>query len=326
MKGYRLKRKRPVLRRRDKCLLGWLHSLSPTLTRYTNFRPDTLIGWHRKYVKNYWKHISKPGKRGGAGRPRLCASVRRIIVAIKTQNPRYGAGRISAIVSNQLGMTVSKSTVRNVLKRHRFRPTTPPGPLSTQSWKSFLNNQRADTASMDFKVVFDWRARPVYILNIIDHARRKLLACRATYHPSSSWVAQQLRNVFPFDKHPRRVLMDNDSIFLPIANTTLPNMGIEVVRTSVRSPWQNGIVERFNRTLKEELLDHIIPISDRHLNRLLAQYQNFYNTARPHQANTGESPCAGKRAANETAYTRGILCAEALPWFGGLHHSYRLAA
>ena len=48
MKGYRHKRKRPMLKRWQKFLLGWLHSRSPTFTRYTNFRPETLVGWHSK--------------------------------------------------------------------------------------------------------------------------------------------------------------------------------------------------------------------------------------------------------------------------------------
>lgn len=323
MKGYRLKRKRPVLGRWDKCLLGWLYMLSPTLTRYTNFQPETLIGWHRRYVKRWWAHICASGRRRVVGRPRLCASVKQIILDIKEQNPLYGAERISAIISKQLGVTVSESSVRNVLRRRRINPTSPRHP---QSWKTFLNNQGFRMTSMDFKVVFDWRTKPLYILNIIDHARRKLVACSSTYNPSSAWVTQQLRNAFPFDDTPRRMLMDNDSIFLPIAAKTLPSMGIEVVRTSFHSPWQNGIVERFNRTLTEELLDHIIPINARHLNRLLAEYQQFYNTARPHQVNGGESPCADMRAANEASFTPGMLRAEPVPWLGGLHHSYRLAA
>ena len=73
------------------------------------------------------------------------------------------------------------------------------------------------------------------------------------------------------------------------------------------------MVERFNRTLTEELLDHVIPLSALHINQLIKKYQTFYNTARPHRA-------------NDVALTPGALHAEAIPWLGGLHHSYRRAA
>ena len=57
----------------------------------------------------------------------------------------------------------------------------------------------------------------------------------------------------------------HDSIFIPLVTTTLPNMGIKVVRTSFGCPKQNGVVERFNRTLTEELLDHLIPLGAQHI-------------------------------------------------------------
>ena len=48
MKGYRHKRRRPTLARWQKFLLGFLHSITPTYTKYTNFRQETLVGWHSK--------------------------------------------------------------------------------------------------------------------------------------------------------------------------------------------------------------------------------------------------------------------------------------
>ena len=103
-------------------------------------------------------------------------------------------------------------------------------------------------------------------------------------------------------------------------------MGIKVVRTSVGCPWQNGVIERFNRTLTEELLNYLIPIGATHLNRVLKEYQAFYNTARPHQANQGQSPVQSENAANDMDFEPGTLRAEPIPWLGGLHHSYRRSA
>jgi transposase InsO family protein len=325
-KGFRHKRKRPMLNRWQKFLLGWLHHISPTLTRYTNFRPETLVGWHRRFVKRWWWMLVVAGKRRAAGRPRMDASVEKIIIDIKADNPSYGTKRISMMVTQQLGIEVSQTTVRNVLKRQQRQPTKPKAPKGGQSWKTFLANHHNTMASMDFKVTFDWRGKLLYILNIIDHERRELMVCRATHNPSSDWVAQQIRDAYPFDEAPKHMMMDHDSIFLPLVHQTLPNMGIKVIRTSVGCPWQNGVVERFNRTLTEELLNHIIPISALHINRLLKQYLTFYNTARPHRTLDGQTPIRQKTAANDSTFMPGTLRAEAIPWLGGLHHSYRRAA
>lgn len=328
MQGLRRKGRRPSLRPWQKWLLGLPHGCCPVLTRYSLLRPETLIGWHRRYVRRYWWLISAGGRRTVPGRPRLPESVCQIIVDIKRNNPRYGAARIAALVSKQLGAPLSASTVRNVLQRHAAH--FPPTPKGGQTWATFLANHREVLGAMDFKVTFDWRARPLFILSILAHHRRKLLHCRATYHPSSQWVAQQLREALPFDEGPRSMLVDHDSIFVPVIARTLPSMGIEVVRTAVQRPWQNGTIERFNRTLQEELLGHIIPTSEHHLNRLLAEFQRFYNAARPHRANGGLTP-EQAAASNEAAFAPcrqdpAKLRAQAIPWLGGLHHSYRRAA
>lgn len=327
-KGMRRSGKRPSLKPWQKWFLGLLHWWSPTLTRYTLFRPETLIGWFNRYVRCYWWLISSAGKLKFPGRPRIPESVEQIIVDIKTANPSYGAERIAALVSKQLEIPVSESTVRNVLERHLGK--SPPKKPSGQAWETFLKNHREFLGSMDFKTTFDWRARPLFILSVISHHRRQLIHCRCTYHPTAEWVAQQMREAFPFDEGPAKLMMDHDSIFLPVIKNTLPAMGIGVVRTSVKCPWQNGTIERFNRTLKEELLAHIIPIGDSHLNRLLGEFKTFYNTARPHQANKGLTPDQAE-ASNDIEFDPApfnpeSLQIEEISWLAGLHHSYRRVA
>jgi len=320
-KGYRIQKKRPVLKPHQKWLLGLFHWISPTLTAYTHFKPATLISWHRRYVKRYWWLISSNGRKNKGGRPKVPDLVSETILDIKKNNLQYGYERIASIISKQLGIPVSESTVRNVLKRSSH----PKHPDGQQKWKTFLHNHRAFLASMDFKVTFDWRAKPLYILSIISHHRRELKLIRSTYHPNTNWVAQQIREAFPFDEAPKMMLMDHDTIFLPIFKNTLPAMGIEVLRTAVKCPWQNGTVERFNRTLSEELLNHVIPISDKHLNHLLKNYKLFYNSSRPHRANGGEAP-HNLEAANSPSYENQPNRVQAIPWLNGLHHSYKLAA
>ena len=321
---YRRKNKRPYLSIWQKILLSSLYSYSPILTSFNTFKPATLIGWHRRFVKQWWKHLSKP-KTSKRGRRKINPEIENLVLAIKAENPDYGIDRIAVLLQKQIGISITATTVGNILKRNNY--ILPPPKRSSMSWKTFFRHYRYVMASMDFKVVFDFRTRPLFILNIIDHARRELILCKATYHPTSEWVSQQLRNAYPFNEAPKNMLMDRDSIFLPVAKETLPSMGVNVMKTAPKSPWQNGIVERFNRTLTEELLNHIIPLNEWHLNDLLQQYQTFYNTARPHQANDGDPPCLMPISLNNCIRNiggKGDI--ESIPWLGGLHHSYRAAA
>lgn len=161
---------------------------------------------------------------------------------------RYGNGRIASIIAKQLGIPISESSVKGIIDLYfKNNPIDPKG----QKWQKFYENHREILASMDFTVVFDWRVRPLFILSVLSHDRRELVLCRCTYHPTAAWVAQQMREAFPFDTSPGLMLMDNDRIFLPIIKRTLPAMGIGVVKTGIKCPWQNGHVEPLNRTIKE---------------------------------------------------------------------------
>src|SRR5437867_11915834 len=51
----------------------------------TVVKPDTLIRWHRKGFRLYWKWKSR-----ASGRPRVPADVRRLIVEMATNNPTWG--------------------------------------------------------------------------------------------------------------------------------------------------------------------------------------------------------------------------------------------
>ena len=154
---------------------------------------------------------------------------------------------------------------------------------------------------------------------------------RATYNPTSEWVAQQLRNaVMDMDDLPEAIVMDRDNIFRPLVKQTLPNMGIKPVRIGYKCPWQNAVVERFHRTLDDELLRYVQPLNDRHLNRLLIEFRKYYHTARPHMACGAEPPIipsvANIPAVNDPDFftTPGNLARQ--KWLGRLHSSYRWAA
>ena len=128
---------------------------------------------------------------------------------------------------------------------------------------------------MDFLVVPTVRFRLLYVWFVIGHGRRKILHFGVTAHPTSSWVMQQLREAFPNDAAPRFLIYDNDSIFSERVTESIKKIGIEPQRTAFRSPWQNGIAERWVGSARRELLDHVIVLSEKHLHRLLRDYVDY---------------------------------------------------
>ncbi len=82
-------------------------------------------------------------------------------------------------------------------------------------------------------------------------------------------------------------------------------------------------MERFIGTLRRELLDHVIVLSENHLKRLLNEYiQDYYHIARPHQGLEGDTPLPGNRPMRKEHPTKLV----SIPICGGLHHRYERVA
>ena len=142
----------------------------------------------------------------------------------------------------------------------------PPNEKSLQSWKTFLANHRKGIWAMDFLTVPTLFFKVLYVFVIISHDRRAIKHFAITSHPTSAWVAQQLREATPFGIQPKYLIHDNDKSFVSKdLQEFLVKAKIKSVRTGYRSPWQNGVCERTVGIIRRELLDHIIPLNEQHL-------------------------------------------------------------
>jgi len=99
-------------------------------------------------------------------------------------------------------------------------------------------------------------------------------------------------------------------------------LGVSPVRTAIRSPWQNGVAERWVGTCRHDLLDHVIVLNKRHLKRLMNEFVRYYHHDRTHLALAKNTP-AGRKASNDPRSNNKIVSA---PRLGGIHHRYDLAA
>jgi transposase InsO family protein len=199
---------------------------------------------------------------------------------------------------------------------------TPHDPSKAQSWKTFLENHREAIAAMDFFTVPTLTFGVLYCFFVIAHDRRRILHFNVTKHPTSNRVSQQLREAFPYDTAPKYLIHDRDSIFNTEVVETMKVVGLRSVRTSFKSPWQNGIAERFVGSCRRNLLDHVIVLNERHLKRLMAEYVGYYHNDRTHLGLAKQTPTGRKTATGTTASAKVI----SMPRLGGLHHRYDLAA
>jgi putative transposase len=93
------------------------------------------------------------------------------------------------------------------------------------------------------------------------------------------------------------------------------SMAIRPVRTSFRSPWQNGVAERWVESCRRDLLNHVIALNERHLKRLLSDYTRYYHEDRTHLGLDKETP-GGRLRSVSTGQVVGRAR------LGGLHHRY----
>jgi putative transposase len=158
----------------------------------------------------------------------------------------------------------------------------------------------------------------LYCFLIIEHGRRKILHCSVTAPPTSEWVVQQLREAFPEAYPYRYVIFDHDSKFNIDVIQLLTSTGLQPKRTSIQAPWQNGIAERWIGSCRRELLDHIIPLNERHLRRLLREYVSYHNNDRVHDALNKDAP--NGRPVSQRQSSAAEVSSHAR--LGGLHHRY----
>ncbi len=152
----------------------------------------------------------------------------------------------------------------------------------------------------------------------IEYGRRKILHINTTCHPTAEWVVQQLRETFPETGQYRYVILDRDSKFDADVITFRKVTGVKPTRTSIRSPWQNGIAERWVGSCRRELLDHVIPLNEEHLRRLIREYVRYYHEDRIHDSLGKDTPYGRAVETKPSPQTTVISTAR----LGGLHHRY----
>jgi transposase InsO family protein len=276
-------------------------------------QPETVVRWHQAGFKVYWKWLSRHGVR--AGRKCVNRELRELIFRMVDENSTWGAPRIHRELK-MLGFNISERSVLRWMRR------APRSPEPAKRWAAFLSNHREAIAAMDFFTVPSLTFGILYCFLVMAHDRRRILNCNVTKHPRSAWVIQQLREAFPYDSAPTYLIFDRGANFNEEVVSTVKSFGIQPKRTSFRSPWQNGVAERWVGNCRRDLLDHVIVLNEGHLKRLINEYARYFHEDRTHLALAKGTPAIREIEKNQGSGCRVV----SMPRIGGLHHRYDLAA
>lgn len=148
-----------------------------------------------------------------------------------------------------------------------------------------------DTWSMDFMHDTLMNGRKFRVLNIIDDFNREALRVDPYFSINSKLVIKILDRLVLERGAPRAIRMDNGPEFISYGLSEWAlEKGVKLVFIQPGRPMQNGYIERFNRSYREEVLDANLFESIHQARELSDEFQDDYNLHRPHESLGNLSP------------------------------------
>jgi putative transposase len=242
--------------------------------------PDTILRWHRQLIAQKWTY---PTRR--PGRPGVLKEIRRLVVRMARENPGWGYTRIQGAMKN-LGHRVARSTIATILREHGI----PPSAERPMAWQAFLRAHWPALMAADFFTTEVWTGRGLvtyYTLFVIELHSRRVQIVGCTPYPDDAFMLQVGRRLTdPVGRvlaGPRLLICDRDRKWSSAVRRLLEASGVQMVQTPFCAPNCNAHAERFVRSIKEECLDRLIPLGERHLRHARAQFVEHYHRERNHQ-------------------------------------------
>jgi putative transposase len=272
---------RPRLDWADRAVLAALIRLLPARLRaHRLVTPGTVLRWHRRLIARKWTYPHR------AGRPSASAEITALIERLATENNGWGYKRIQGELL-KVGHRVSASTIRRILKALKIPPA--PRRRTDTTWRDFLRAQAATMLAVDFfHVDCAVTLQRLYCFFVIEVGSRYVHVLGVTANPDGRWATQQVRNLLMNlgDRAGsfRYLIRDRAGQFTEAFDAVLADAGIKAVKIPSRSPRANAYAERFVLTARTEVTDRMLIFGQRHLQKVLAEYEAHYNGRRPHRS------------------------------------------
>lgn len=141
--------------------------------------------------------------------------------------------------------------------------------------------------SMDFMRDSLFQGKPFRTFNVIDDFNREALNITIAKSITASRVIQELNNLIEWRGQPEKIRVDNGPEFIADeleqwCKSFSP--AIELVFIQKGKPNQNGYIERFNKTFREDILDFLLFESIEQAQKYANEWQWMYNNERPHRS------------------------------------------
>lgn len=143
----------------------------------------------------------------------------------------------------------------------------------------------------DLLTVDTARLSRLWVLFFIEVGDRRVHLAGVTANPDNQWVTQQARQIVDeLPGHTRFLVRDRDAKFSRSFDAVFASEDIATIRTPPGAPRANAFAERWVRSLRRECLDNVIILGRRHLEAVVADYVDHYNTHRPHRSLDQQPP------------------------------------
>ena len=260
----------------------------------------TVIDWTRRYRKEGAAALLGQSARG-AGRTRTkpaqgpAIARREAVTGAKKAHPEHGTRKIRDVLARLEGVGVSETTVRRILHEEGLLADQPASPAKVQPERRFERAEPNQLWQSDIFTFLLRRHERVYVTAFMDDYSRYLVSLVIAHHQRGTLVLEALSRAIADYGIPREILTDQGRQYTAWRGQTdfeaeLRRQGIRHIKSRAHHPETLGKVERFWKTLWEELLSRTVFADFEDCQRRINLYVQAYNFRRPHQGIGGLVP------------------------------------
>jgi transposase InsO family protein len=247
----------------------------------------TFYRWLPRYIREGTDGLADRSRRPHRSPSRTAAEMAAAVLAVRRENPTWGGRKIAASLRRQGLSPPCPSTVTEILKRHGVGLVS----AGQKPWKRFEHSEPNALWQMDFKGHVAFGQGRLHPLTVVDDHSRYAVVLQAADNERRQTVQMAVQAAFERYGLPDIILTDNGKPWGDEALYPLTQFGVWLIEHGV-APWHSaphhpqshGKNERFNRTLKLELLNGRIFDDLDQAQRAFDDWRHRYNHQRPHDA------------------------------------------